>query len=105
MLNYEAVQNTIIVIFFWLQRGRFYEMKGELAEAKACFENAVAINPSHVISLQHLVFTAIVFGSTCLMPNLSLSRVKFSTKWKMDAWLKKCSEMLSTLTPWPVPLG
>ncbi|ELT88701.1 hypothetical protein CAPTEDRAFT_175698 [Capitella teleta] len=35
-------------------RGRLYEEKEELAEAKACYENAVAINPCHVISLQHL---------------------------------------------------
>ena len=32
-----------------------YEEKEELPEAKACYENAVAINPSHVVSLQHLV--------------------------------------------------
>lgn len=39
-------------VFF--QRGRIFEMKGSFTDAKNCFENAIAINPNHVPSIQHL---------------------------------------------------
>ena len=32
-------------------------MKGSFTDAKNCFENAIAINPNHVPSIQHLVST------------------------------------------------
>ncbi|XP_054272006.1 tetratricopeptide repeat protein 7B isoform X2 [Macrosteles quadrilineatus] len=35
-------------------RGLVHEHKREFMEAKQCFQNAVAINPSHIKSLQHL---------------------------------------------------
>lgn len=38
-----------------LQRGLVHEQKQEFSEAKICFQNAVAINPTHIKSLQHLV--------------------------------------------------
>ncbi|XP_066280406.1 tetratricopeptide repeat protein 7B-like isoform X1 [Branchiostoma lanceolatum] len=40
-----------LVIF---KRGCIHEMKHEYPEAKKCFSDATAINPSHVPSLQHL---------------------------------------------------
>ena len=36
-------------------------MKESFADAKNCFENAIAINPSHVQSIQHLVSAFYVF--------------------------------------------
>jgi hypothetical protein len=38
-----------------MQRGRLSEAKGDLMEAKKYYENAVAINPSHMKSLHRLV--------------------------------------------------
>ena len=35
-------------------RGLIFEAKGELEEARQCYENALAVNPSHVQSLHHL---------------------------------------------------
>ena len=35
-------------------RGLIFEAKGEYEEARQCYENALAVNPSHVQSLQHL---------------------------------------------------
>jgi tetratricopeptide (TPR) repeat protein len=45
------------LIYFLLlfQRGLVHEYKQEFIEAKLCFQNAVAINPTHIKSLQHLV--------------------------------------------------
>lgn len=36
------------------QRGRIFEVRENLTDAKNCFDNAVSINPSHVPSLQRL---------------------------------------------------
>lgn len=36
------------------QRGRVFEMRESYADAKNCFDNAIAINPGHVPSIQHL---------------------------------------------------
>lgn len=35
-------------------RGLIHEYKREFVEAKLCFQNAIAINPTHIKSLQHL---------------------------------------------------
>ena len=35
-------------------RGLIFEAKGEYEDARQCYENALAVNPSHVQSLQHL---------------------------------------------------
>ncbi|GLH01190.1 Tetratricopeptide repeat protein 7B [Gryllus bimaculatus] len=35
-------------------RGLIHEYKKEFVEAKLCFQNAIAINPTHIKSLQHL---------------------------------------------------
>ena len=40
---------------YYLQRGRINELNGNYSEAKGCFDSAIAINPAHVTSLQHLV--------------------------------------------------
>ncbi|KAF2360704.1 Tetratricopeptide repeat 2 [Trinorchestia longiramus] len=36
-------------------KGQVYEHKGEVAEARTCYENALALNPHHTTSLRHLV--------------------------------------------------
>ena len=38
-----------------LQRGRIFEIQEKYIDAKNCFDNAIAINPAHVPSIQHLV--------------------------------------------------
>ena len=40
---------------YYLQRSRISEINGNYSEAKGCFDSAIAINPAHVTSLQHLV--------------------------------------------------
>lgn len=36
------------------QRGRIFEIQEKYTDAKNCFDNAIAINPGHVPSIQHL---------------------------------------------------
>ena len=45
----------LIYFYFLTQRGRIFELKENLTEAKNCFDNAISINPNHVASIQHLV--------------------------------------------------
>lgn len=49
------------------QRGRYFEAKGDLKEAKKLYENAIAINPAHVKSLHHLVWRINSLIKKCLM--------------------------------------
>ena len=46
---------TYVCKILEFQKGRVYEHKHRYEEAKSCYENALAINPAHTKSLQHLV--------------------------------------------------
>ena len=51
----DQIYLTCICKILEFQKGRVYEHKHRYEEAKSCYENALAINPAHTKSLQHLV--------------------------------------------------
>ena len=71
----------------YCQRGRLHEKKEELHEAKMCYENAVAINPTHVRSLQHLV-------SYTLLRVFSLKNEKKNLRRGLTPWLLQINTAL-----------
>lgn len=44
-----------IIKILVFQRGLLHEHKQEFVEAKLCYQNALAIHPTHMKSMQHLV--------------------------------------------------
>ena len=60
-----------------LQRGRIFEIQEKYIDAKNCFDNAIAINPAHVPSIQHLVrFISLHFEAVSLSSDYVVSLPK-----------------------------